>query len=300
MLTEEEFLLLKENIGDEIVTEDGEYIDDFRGLGLMYEVDGGFAYSQRVFRLLGCDRRSLIYQTSVKRRWEVMSRSILYVYVMNADTGFAPCYDENLFTLACCKGGKRGGMRTAVYKDWIKNDSVWVMGVCGKKLAEKNSKMAYAPIYIAKITDVKEMTDYYKDNRYNNRKDHKAYYVANGILKSKENYNPHYDKPEEKRDIGGRYVLFSRQFTYWGKICEKERFLKESPVFREIIPAGDEKEGIARHFRGYMVKRDFYNIDEICKKDSWFPKEGEVKILFDEIGDQEQGCCGEDRDICMC
>lgn len=52
MLTEEELLFLKENISDEIVTEDGEYIDDFRGLGLLYEVDGGFAYSQRAFRLL--------------------------------------------------------------------------------------------------------------------------------------------------------------------------------------------------------------------------------------------------------
>ena len=52
-----------------------------------------------------------------------MSQSILYVYVMINDKGFAPCLDENLLTLACCKGGKRGGMRTAVYKDWIKNDS---------------------------------------------------------------------------------------------------------------------------------------------------------------------------------
>ncbi|MBM6972226.1 hypothetical protein H6A17_14510, partial [Mordavella massiliensis] len=66
-----------------------------------------------------------------------MAGSILYVYVMTADKNFAPCFDENLCTLACCKGGKRGGMRTAVYKDWIKNDSVWVMGVCGKKLADK-------------------------------------------------------------------------------------------------------------------------------------------------------------------
>lgn len=229
-----------------------------------------------------------------------MARSILYVYVMTTDKGFAPCLDENLLALACCKGGKKGGMRTAVYKDWIKNDSVWVMGVCGKKLARKYSKIAYAPIYIAKITDVKEMTDYYKDNRYNNRRDHKAYYVANGILKSREKYNPHHNKLEEKRDIGGRYVLFSQQFTYWGTICEKEKFLKESPLFKEIIPSRDKKEGIARPFRGYKVKRDFYNIDEICKKDSWFPKEGEAKILSDGIDDQEKGYCGENRDICMC
>lgn len=101
---------------------------------------------------------------------------------MTTDGGFAPCLDKNLLTLACCKGGTGGGMRTAVYKDWIKNDSVWVMGVCGKKLAEKNSKTAYAPIYIAKIIDVKEMMDYYKDDTYQNRRDHKAYRVDNGVL----------------------------------------------------------------------------------------------------------------------
>lgn len=229
-----------------------------------------------------------------------MAQSILYVYVMTTDGGFAPCLSENLLTLACCKGGKKGGMRSAVYKDWIKNDSVWVMGVCGKKIAGKNSKIAYAPIYIAKITDVKEMTDYYQDNRYNNRRDHKAYYVADGILKSRDKYNPHHNKPEEKRDIGGRYVLFSRQFAYWGEICEKRRFLEESPLFKEIIPAGDEKEGISRHYRGYMVKRDFYNIDEICKKDSWFPKEGEAKILSGEIDNQEKRDCDEKWDNCMC
>ena len=62
MLTEEDLLFLKENISDEIVTEDGEYIDDFRGLGLLYEVDGGFAYSQRAFRLL---KYALEYERSI-------------------------------------------------------------------------------------------------------------------------------------------------------------------------------------------------------------------------------------------
>lgn len=62
MLTEEDLLFLKENINGGIVTEDGEYIDDFRGLGLIYEVDGGFAYSQRAFRLL---KYALEYEQSI-------------------------------------------------------------------------------------------------------------------------------------------------------------------------------------------------------------------------------------------
>ena len=57
---EEDLLFFIPNISNKIIAEDGEYIDDFGGLGLIYEVGGGFAYSQRAFRVLGCDRRFLI------------------------------------------------------------------------------------------------------------------------------------------------------------------------------------------------------------------------------------------------
>ena len=52
MLTEEDLLFLTSNVTDEIIEDEAEYLDDFRGLGLMYEVNGGFAYSQRAFLLL--------------------------------------------------------------------------------------------------------------------------------------------------------------------------------------------------------------------------------------------------------
>ncbi len=51
MLTEEDLLFLKKNIREGTMN-DIEYIDDFRGLGLMYEIDGGFAYSLKAFYLL--------------------------------------------------------------------------------------------------------------------------------------------------------------------------------------------------------------------------------------------------------
>lgn len=51
MLTEEDLLFLKENIREGTIS-DIEYVDDFRGLGLMYEVDAGFAYSPKAFQLL--------------------------------------------------------------------------------------------------------------------------------------------------------------------------------------------------------------------------------------------------------
>ncbi|OUQ22673.1 hypothetical protein B5E77_16465 [Lachnoclostridium sp. An131] len=52
MLTEEDLLFLRENVKEGIISGEGDYIDDFRGLGLMYEVDTGFAYSKKAFQLL--------------------------------------------------------------------------------------------------------------------------------------------------------------------------------------------------------------------------------------------------------
>lgn len=52
MLTEEDLLFLKKNVTEGTVNGAGDYVDDFRGQGLMYEVDAGFAYSKRAFLLL--------------------------------------------------------------------------------------------------------------------------------------------------------------------------------------------------------------------------------------------------------
>lgn len=52
MLTEEDLLFLRENVKEGTISGDGDYVDDFRGLGLMYEVEAGFAYSKRAFQLL--------------------------------------------------------------------------------------------------------------------------------------------------------------------------------------------------------------------------------------------------------
>lgn len=52
MLTEEDLLFLKKNVIKGTINGDSDYVDDFRGQGLMYEVDAGFAYSRRAFQLL--------------------------------------------------------------------------------------------------------------------------------------------------------------------------------------------------------------------------------------------------------
>ena len=50
-LTEEDLEFINETVSKETVTTDEEFIDDFRSLGLMKEVDGGFDYTKRAFLL---------------------------------------------------------------------------------------------------------------------------------------------------------------------------------------------------------------------------------------------------------
>jgi len=63
MLTEEDLLFLKENVIEGTISGDGDYIDDFRGLGLMYEVEGGFVYAKRAFQFL---KYALDYEKTVR------------------------------------------------------------------------------------------------------------------------------------------------------------------------------------------------------------------------------------------
>ena len=50
-LTEEDIIFLKNDISDKLIETDEEYIDDFRSLGLLKDVDGGFVYSKRAYEL---------------------------------------------------------------------------------------------------------------------------------------------------------------------------------------------------------------------------------------------------------
>lgn len=51
MLTEEDLLFLTKHVSESTISSDEDYIDDFRSLGLLYEVEAGFAYSKRAFQL---------------------------------------------------------------------------------------------------------------------------------------------------------------------------------------------------------------------------------------------------------
>ena len=51
-------------------------------------------------RILLCHRRKF------EQKREGYDKMIIFAYRLAWDTGFAPCLDHNIFTLACCKGGQ--------------------------------------------------------------------------------------------------------------------------------------------------------------------------------------------------
>lgn len=76
MLTEEDLLFLKNSVTETTVSEFGDYVDDFRGQGLMYEVDVGFAHSKRAFQLL---KFALDYEGTVRIPEKFPERNVMAV-----------------------------------------------------------------------------------------------------------------------------------------------------------------------------------------------------------------------------
>ena len=76
-LTEEDLIFLTEDIqktGNTTIKEDRDNIDDFRAVGLMVEVEGGFAYTLRAFELL---KYGLKYEEIIHIPDEIQSRMIV-------------------------------------------------------------------------------------------------------------------------------------------------------------------------------------------------------------------------------
>lgn len=193
----------------------------------------------------------------------------LYVYALTCDSNFAPCFDNDMFSLACCKGGKNGGMRTSVRNAKERGEDVYVLGVCSKTLSKEATKNLndivdrdYKPIFFAKVDECVEYSDYYADNSvYKGRTDQRAYSVVKGEIVPNEECNPHFGNHEAiEKDIGGRYVLISKEFIYLGDKCGKLLTSIEKNhkyIFCTDTSDNEQKAGIDKHFRGYIIFEDF-------------------------------------------
>lgn len=176
-------------------------------------------------------------------------KTIVFAYRMTADSGLAPCIDNDtndkkILTLACCKGGRRDGTNTGI-RYWIgkgklrdidldcKNNNIYILGTY------KNDFL-----YLAKINETMTMQEYYSCKAFSQRTD-KIYDVVDGKLKRNNKLrkqNIHIDKEQQTRDIAGKYVLLSHNFIYLGKDRKPlDHFKHKLPVRQEIKMYFDEE-----------------------------------------------------------
>lgn len=189
---------------------------------------------------------------------------VIYAYRLVDDTGFAPCVDNGLLSLACCKGGQvrngrniKTGLRYHVgkHKQEIPDDEIYLLGIFHNRL-----------LYYAKVTDVMDMTEYFSEKKkreFGKRKDH-IYDVRDGRLE-RNDFVPFIHAKGDIRnaqDANGVFVVLSEKFTYFGRSAPEipKDLLAVLPRNRETkkytgaltqgINIHERIMDIVKHFRG--------------------------------------------------
>ena len=134
----------------------------------------------------------------------------LYTYILQGDTGCAPCVEENLFSLANCKPSIRRCAR--------KGDII--VGISGTKMKLGKEKRI---IFIAVVTTIISMRDF--AIKYSHRTD-SIYSPELELLP-----NPFHECGHIKTDLSGKNVLLSTNFIYFGK-----KHIAVPNNLKEIIP----------------------------------------------------------------
>lgn len=148
----------------------------------------------------------------------------IWRYVLATDAGMAPCVDNNMLTLSCCK--------PMIRKHAIPGD--WVIAVAPKQCGI--GRVAY----VGHISEILSLGEY--ERRFRGRRDaiYRAKPGAMGeeLVALRKDY--HEDERSRARDRGGKNALIFDPFWYWGGTG---------------IPARGEIADLAHYFVGQTTKR---------------------------------------------
>lgn len=146
----------------------------------------------------------------------IANKPKLFSYVVARDFGFAPNPFFGYCTLATCKPEIRKAARIG---DWI-------IGTSSKGSHKKNNCL----VYFMKVTEILTFDQYWSDSRFERKKPNfqstekyaygdNIYHEKNGIWEQEISHHRKNAKNTKnlKRDIGGKNVLISNNFGYFGK-----------------------------------------------------------------------------------
>ena len=94
----------------------------------------------------------------------------IYAYILPHDTGFAPCYTDGIWTLACCKPQ----IRAKIFNEHVDTgqNEFWVIGLQHEGSMRKDYTYPGVKVRYIACAKVLRLEEYYKDDSlYRNRID---------------------------------------------------------------------------------------------------------------------------------
>jgi hypothetical protein len=124
----------------------------------------------------------------------------VFRYVVKHDSGFAPCFDDNVCSLACCKPNIR---RSAAVGDWV-------LGFAPRKKGDARL------LYAMRIGEVLNFESYATDFRFGQRLDNIYQPDGSGEFRRVAAHNIHLDLRDKLTDLSGRNVLIADEWWHFG------------------------------------------------------------------------------------
>lgn len=220
--------------------------------------------------------------------------SVLFSYIVTADSGFAPNPFFGLCTLACCKPKLRRAIGNRLLgefgaadihdlrgadPDYIRNRNIWVVGLAGASLRDRPRRSV---VFAMQVTDVLDFASYFEEHpekrpdRSGSRTSADPAWHGDAIYTGNDSAtavqlspSAHSDGGKEhlankRHDLDGQFVLLSDHFLYFGK---------DAPY----VPL-EEK---LHHGRGHRMN---HAPEALAELESWL--NGPWARLFNSAGDQ--------------
>jgi len=135
-----------------------------------------------------------------------MGKTVIYAYRVAWDDGKAPCAQDGILTLACCKHA----LRKRIAKHFNPDDESYLLGLCAKEGKLHNI------LYYARIDRVIPARMYYTSLSEGRRDG----LYGDSLTRNDRFRCIHWEKESHTSDVGdpeGQFVIWSRNYTYYGK-----------------------------------------------------------------------------------